>query len=106
MKMGFRFATDNDLDRLAEWNHQLIRDEGHRNTMAIPELRDRMNGWLASEYKDVLFRLESDSVACALYKENVSEVYLRLFFVGRRRINKGVGRGTVDILRNQVWPRH
>ena len=31
--MEYRFATDSDLDLLAEWNHQLIRDEGHRNPM-------------------------------------------------------------------------
>lgn len=43
--MQYRFVDDSDLDLLAEWNHQLIRDEGHRNTMTIPELRRRMMGW-------------------------------------------------------------
>jgi len=27
MKMGYRFATEQDLDLLAEWNHQLTQDE-------------------------------------------------------------------------------
>jgi hypothetical protein len=40
--MRYRFADNTALDLLSEWNHQLIRDEGHRNTMTIPELRDRM----------------------------------------------------------------
>jgi hypothetical protein len=29
---------------LAELNHQLIRDEGHRNRMTVPELKRRMRG--------------------------------------------------------------
>jgi hypothetical protein len=53
MKMQYRFATSNDLDLLAEWNYQLIQDEAHRNRMALPELRERMRGWLAGEYRAV-----------------------------------------------------
>src|ERR1022692_19586 len=52
--MNFRLATLNDCALLAELNHQLIRDEGHRNKMTVPELEQRMKGWLASEYAVVL----------------------------------------------------
>lgn len=38
-KMNFRKATIDDLDLLAEWNYQLIVDEGHRNPMNIAELK-------------------------------------------------------------------
>lgn len=31
MKIACRSAFNADLGLLAEWNHQLIRDEGHRN---------------------------------------------------------------------------
>jgi len=31
------FAAEHDLDLLAEWNHQLIRDEGHHNPMNVTE---------------------------------------------------------------------
>jgi hypothetical protein len=48
-----RLADDQDIDLLAEWNHQLIRDEGHRNSMTVPELKQRMEGWLTGEYKAV-----------------------------------------------------
>ena len=34
----FRIATDEDCRLLAELNHQLIRDEGHRNRMTVPKL--------------------------------------------------------------------
>jgi GNAT superfamily N-acetyltransferase len=103
--MEHRFASADDLDRLAEWNHQLIRDEGHRNAMTVPELRGRMKGWLASEYRAVIFGPEADPVAYALYREDAAEVYLRQLFVRRDRRGKGVGREAMDILRNQVWPQ-
>ena len=103
--MEYRFATTSDLDRLAEWNHQLIRDEGHRNSMTVPELRERMLGWISGEYKAVIFGSESDPVAYALFKETAAEVYLRQLFVRRDRRSEGIGRNAVGILRERVWPR-
>jgi hypothetical protein len=44
--MRHRFASSTDLQILGELNHQLIRDEGHRNRMSIPELVRRMGKWL------------------------------------------------------------
>lgn len=102
--MEYRFATEADLDLLAEWNHQLIRDEGHRNPMTIPQLRDRMQGWLASEYKAVLFEQVSEPVAYALFREDASEIYLRQLFVRPDRRRQGIGREAVRILREQIWP--
>ncbi len=104
--MEYRFATTSDLDRLAEWNHQLIRDEGHRNAMTVQELRERMRGWISGEYKAVIFGSDVDPVAYALYRESATELYLRQLFVRRDRRNKGIGREAMDILRNQLWPRH
>jgi len=104
--MEYRFATTNDIDRLAEWNHQLIRDEGHRNAMTVAELRDRMRTWLSGEYKAVFFGPATDPFAYALYRENATEVYLRQLFVRRDRRSEGIGRASVDVLRNQLWPRH
>ena len=103
--MEYRFATSSDLDLLAEWNHQLIRDEGHRNRMTVPELRERMREWLGGEYKAVIFSAEAEPVAYALYKENVTEVYLQQLFVRRDCRRKGIGREAVDILRRRLWPR-
>ena len=102
--MSYHFATDGDMQLLAEWNHQLIRDEGHRNPMTVPEFRERMTGWLAGEYKAILFVHETTPVAYALYRETEREVYLRQLFVVRERRHQGIGRETVDILRNQIWP--
>ena len=81
--MEYRLATERDLDLLAEWNHQLIRDEGHRNPMPVPELRERMRGWLnGGEYKAVVFGPEANPLAYALFREDAAGVYLRNFSSG------------------------
>jgi ribosomal protein S18 acetylase RimI-like enzyme len=100
-----RFADDQDLDLLAEWNHQLIRDEGHRNPMTGSELKKRMEGWLTGEYKAVLFSLANKVVAYALYRETADELYLRQLFVSRDRRREGIGRAAMKILMVQVWPK-
>ncbi len=105
-KMEFRFAFDTDLDLLADWNRQLIRDEGHRNRMTMPELRDRMQGFLSSGYKAVIFFDGGEPVAYALYRESEEEVYLRQFFVRRDRRKQGLGRRAMTLLRENIWPSH
>src|SRR5882724_1693911 len=103
--MNFRHATANDCALLAELNHQLIRDEGHRNKMTVPELEQRMKGWLASEYAAVIFENGGEVVAYALYREQQEEIYLRQLFVARNQRRKGNGRKAVEILRSKVWPK-
>ncbi len=44
--MRHRFASSTDTQILGELNHQLIRDEGHRNRMSIPELVTRIVGFM------------------------------------------------------------
>ena len=102
--MQFRVATDSDLDLLAEWNHQLIADEGHRNPMTVPALRRRMMGWLAGEYRAIIFEVEQKPVAYALYREDDRGIYLRQFFVARDCRRQGLGREAMSILRAQIWP--
>lgn len=103
--MTFRLATPDDCPLLAELNHQLIRDEGHRNRMTVPELEQRMKGWLASEYAAVLFEDGAEVVAYALYREQSEEIYLRQLFVVRDRRRQGIGQKAVEILRSKIWPR-
>jgi predicted acetyltransferase len=96
----------NDCALLAELNHQLICDEGHRNKMMVPELEQRMKGWLASEYAAVIFEEGREVVAYALYREEPEELYLRQLFVARNRRRKGIGRAAIEILRAQLWPKN
>jgi ribosomal protein S18 acetylase RimI-like enzyme len=100
-----RPAKDADLDLLAEWNHQLIRDERHRNPMTVAQLRERMEGWLAGEYRAVIFLAGTEIVAYALYKEEEQEIYLRQLFVRSGQRRKGFGQDAVRILHTQIWPR-
>ncbi|HTQ49439.1 MAG TPA: GNAT family N-acetyltransferase [Candidatus Acidoferrales bacterium] len=106
MQLNFRRATLEDCARLAELNHQLIHDEGHRNPMTVPELEQRMKSWLASAYTAVIFEDGGAVVAYALCCEQPEEVYLRQLFVVRHRRRQGLGRQAVEILRSQIWPKH
>jgi GNAT superfamily N-acetyltransferase len=104
--MTYRIATIADCQTLAEWNHQLIPDEGHRNPMDIPQLKERMRGWLTTGgYTAVIFEENGAAVAYALYREDATEIYLRQFFVMRRSRRKGIGRRAVAILISQLWPK-
>ncbi len=70
--MTFRTATLDDCPRLAELNHQLIRDEGHRNRMAVPELEQRMRGWLSEDYRAIIYEDGDEVVAYALCEQRHS----------------------------------
>jgi GNAT superfamily N-acetyltransferase len=104
MKLTWREATDSDLGLLAEWNHQLIRDEGHRNPMTVTQLAERMKAWLAGEYRAVLFS-DTEPVGYALFRKEKELIYLRQFFVRRERRRNGIGREAFSMLREQIWPR-
>ena len=103
--MTFRAATLDDCPRLAELNHQLICDEGHRNRMTVSELEQRMRSWLSGEYRAVIYEEGGEVVAYALFREQQEEIYLRQLFVVRHRRSQGIGRSAVDILRSQIWPK-
>jgi len=103
MKIAWRYALDADVGLLAEWNYQLIRDEGHRNPMTLGQLEERMRGWLRGEYQAVIFS-DGESVSYALFKKEEHLIYLRQLFVRRDRRGCGVGREAFTILRDKVWP--
>lgn len=103
--MTFRTATQDDCPLLAGLNQQLIQDEGHRNRMSVPELEQRMRGWLSGEYQATIFADGGAAVAYGLFREQPDLIYLRQFFVVRHRRRQGLGRHAVGILRSQVWPK-
>jgi GNAT superfamily N-acetyltransferase len=104
MKLNWRDATEADLGLLAEWNHQLIRDEGHRNPMTVAQLSERMQAWLRGEYRAVVFMVETGPVAYALYKQETESIYLRQLFVRRDLRRAGIGHAAMAILRQEIWP--
>jgi GNAT superfamily N-acetyltransferase len=102
--MEFRVATPADAAALAVLNQLLIRDEGYRNRMTLPELEQRMARWLAGEYRAVLF-LDGDRVTgYALFRFDPEFVYLRQFFVCPEDRRRGVGRTAIAWLREHAWP--
>jgi GNAT superfamily N-acetyltransferase len=101
--MQFQIATNADTDDLARMNHQLIRDEGHRNRMTIDEIAQRMTQFLMSGYEAVIFLHEDLPVGYALYKREPDWVYLRQFFVIPDFRRRGLGREALDWLRSNVW---
>lgn len=103
VELTWREALDSDLGLLADWNQQLIRDEGHRNRMTVAQLEERMRQWFKGEYRAILF--SSDEPVCyALFKPEAELIYLRQFFVRRDRRESGIGRAAFTILKEKIWP--
>jgi ribosomal protein S18 acetylase RimI-like enzyme len=101
----WRFATALDATLLAELNHQLIADEGHRNPMSVEELEQRTRRWLEADYRAVLFHQHA-AVAYALFREDDGgRIHLRHFFVLRQLRRRGLGREAFRLLRTEVVPR-
>lgn len=105
MKLSWRYGADADLGLLAEWNHHLIQDEGHRNPMNVTQLGARMKAWLQGEYQAVIFAHAAEPVAYALFRRDPEAIYLRQLFVRRDERRQGIGRAAVTILREEIWPR-
>ncbi|HEY2252221.1 MAG TPA: GNAT family N-acetyltransferase [Planctomycetaceae bacterium] len=101
--MKYRLATAADAQLLAPMNHQLIQDEGHRNSMSVAELEQRMQAWLAGEYQAVLFEDEQGTAGYALFKRERDWIYLRQFFVLPERRRRGIGKAAMTWLLENVW---
>lgn len=104
--MKYRIATLDDCLLLAGMNLELLQDERHRNRFkTLPQLEERMRGFLLGEYRGVIFEEGEDIVAYALYREQAEEIYLRQLFVSRDRRRQGHGRRAMDILKSDIWPK-
>jgi ribosomal protein S18 acetylase RimI-like enzyme len=100
---SFRTATLADAPELAEMNHRLIHDEGHRNPMTVEELRVRMQGWLRGEHEAAVFEQDGRIAGYALFQRQPEHVYLRQFFVRPECRRQGLGRAAFDWLRSHQW---
>lgn len=98
VRVEFRFATSADVPLIAEMNRELMQDEGHADVLDLGALEDRMRGWLAGEYRAVLFEQGGEVVAYALLRPEGVDTYLRQFFVRRHVRRRGVGREAIRIL--------
>jgi GNAT superfamily N-acetyltransferase len=106
--MRFRLASVADAEALGALNAQLIRDEGHRNAMTVPELVDRMASWLRGEYEGVLVEEDANDaggeiVGYALFRREPDSVYLRQIFVRAENRRRGFGRSMIEWLMTNAW---
>ncbi len=82
--MIVRTATSADIPELALLNAALIRDEGHRNTMTVPQLEARMRKFLDQGHVAALFGDDGRTAGYALWRVDDDGIYLRQFFIARR----------------------
>jgi ribosomal protein S18 acetylase RimI-like enzyme len=103
--MQYRTATTSDVPLLARMNEHLRQDERSRWSLTMPQLEERMRRLLVDEgYIAILFEIDSESVAYALYRPVEGGIHLRQFFVSRDFRRQGVGRQAIEILLNHIWP--
>lgn len=101
--MRFREAVQKDLDALARMNQLLIRDEGHRNSLSLPQLRKRMAAWLETEYKAFIFSEDGGDVGYALYRHDPEWIYLRQFYIRPEKRRRGLGLKALEWLKRNPW---
>ena len=93
MNITIRPAAFSDAGALAAMNKQLIEDEKHDNPMTVPQLKERMEGFLSGDYTAVFCIGENaDIIGYALINKTVNPMYLRQFFIRRDERRKGYGR--------------
>ena len=101
--MQIRFATVEDAETLGALNAQLIRDEGHRNAMTIPQLVQRMADWLRADHEAAIVEDRGTIVGYALFRREAEYVYLRQIFVRGEDRRLGIGRRLFQWLLQNAW---
>jgi len=104
--MNVAIATNDDVETLAKLNHVLIQDEGHRNSMSVPELIERMRKWLQTSYTAALFTSHDHTVGYALWCKESEYIYIRHFFIASEFRGKGTGKQAFDLLNANYWANH
>jgi GNAT superfamily N-acetyltransferase len=102
--VSWRLAAHGDVPLLARWNAELVEDERGRHPLSMDGYAERMRGFLAGEYRAVIFSEDGAPAAYALYAPEPGGVHLRQIFVARERRGRGVGRRAVETLRREVLP--
>jgi GNAT superfamily N-acetyltransferase len=103
INVRYRAASLADAGLLARLNAQLVVDEGHRNTMTVPRLAERMTQWLKNDYQATLFEARGEVVGYALYLLEPDYVYLRQLYVQADLRRRGIARRALEWLRDNAW---
>ncbi|MBN1429056.1 MAG: GNAT family N-acetyltransferase [Anaerolineae bacterium] len=106
--MRYRFATLDDIPTLSKLNRLLTEDEQHRNRFQPDAwFEERMRCFLTGSYTAVLFEIDAEVVAYALYTDHPDHgdtIYLRQIFVDRAHRRQGIGQEALQILMKDIWP--
>lgn len=89
-------------NELAELNMQLVEDEGHSNLMGIPELANRMDSWLSSEYTCYGVCDDEKILSYCLFRDDHDYFYIRQLFTVRHLRGKGLATKLLDYLESTV----
>lgn len=93
-----------ERDRIAEWNLQLIRDEGNDNDPPLTEVAGRLREWLAGDYRASVFELGDIPFGYAIHRELSDCTHLRHFYVEAAYRRRGLGRQAFACLRRDLFP--
>lgn len=107
-----RRAEERDLPLLALMNQTLIRDEGSRNPMSLPELEARMSGWLASEWCMAVLEVSGAIIGYSVFRIGKDSyfperdfVYVRQYFIRSEYRGKGLGRACFKSMVETHFPK-
>lgn len=110
-RVTIRPAEESDLPLLAEMNFALLLDEQSRNPMSLPELAERMRGWLDSEWKMVLLEREGSVIGYGIYRlqkdsyfPDRDAVYVRQYFLRAEYRGQGLGRAGFEAMVQSCFP--
>jgi ribosomal protein S18 acetylase RimI-like enzyme len=99
----FRLAAmgEPEVPEAARMNLALIADEGSQNPMGIPELEQRMRGFLAGGYRGVLVLRGGDAAGYCLWRPEEGPhggpagIYLRQYYIKPKFRRQGLGRAAL-----------
>jgi ribosomal protein S18 acetylase RimI-like enzyme len=109
--IALRPAQAADCALLAQMNKHLIEDEGSRNPMAIHQLEQRMQTWLARGDYRIELVLNPEPIGYIIYRITPDEyfpqkqqVYLRQFFIERGFRRQGLGQAAIKLWMSRRVP--
>ena len=95
-ELSLRVASVADVPALAAMNERLIRDEGHRNTMDLRQLEQRMETFLREGYKCIMAEVCGELAGYSLFLPCDDFLYIRQLYVAAPFRRRGLGRAMVD----------
>lgn len=93
-------ANVDDVPILALMNKHLIEDEGSTNPMTLPQLEERMRGWVKyGEYSIILISMDNQPVGYTVYLQTEENtLHIRQFFIKRKYRRQGIGKTVIDLI--------